>query len=114
MKFFFKNYWLQVIGVFVALFLGSRAAAMVLADIEGTGRISTVGNTSSGSSQPESSEVSEMVSEPVSEESSENPLDELFESTDWSDSLESSTTTGGSSSTNTYRPSTSTPLRGRR
>ena len=30
MKFFLRNYWIQVIGVFVALFLGSRVVAMAL------------------------------------------------------------------------------------
>ena len=34
MKFFLRNYWIQVIGVFVALFLGSRVVAMALGDVE--------------------------------------------------------------------------------
>ena len=101
MKYFFRSYWLQVIAVFVSLFIGSRVIAMVFADIEGTGRLSTVADTTS----EVSSELSSESSEVSSEESSDNPLDELFESTDWSDSLESShTSTGnsGSSSSSSY------------
>ena len=79
MKYFFRNYWIQVIAVFVSLFIGSRVIAMVFADIEGTGRLSTVADTSS----EVSSELSSESSEVSSEESSDNPLDELFESTDW-------------------------------
>jgi len=102
MKYFFRNYWIQVIAVFVSLFIGSRVIAMVFSDIEGTGRLSTVSESPSEVSSELSSESSE-----VSEESSENPLDELFESTDWSDSLESSHTSTGNSGSSTNSGSSS-------
>ena len=114
MKFFFRNYWVQVIAVFAALFLSSRVVAGALSDVQGTGRLSTAGDASSGeAASGESgftSDISENTASESSESSSENPLDELYESTDWSDGLDTSHAFSGtgSSSGSAFQSNTTT------